>query len=110
MKSVVLAVAVMLVCGIASAEETSLANGHPCPWHPHTHTYTDNYEPDTDTWRPEAYIEQRRDPLGAGLDLILFENESGTMSFTSENKYDFGNDEYSTFGVVTLNVWKMFNQ
>lgn len=54
-------------------------------------------------------VPERDNPMGAGLDLIVYENrDSSFQAVTIEGKYDFKNEEASVFAVATVNLWKFF--
>ena len=53
-----------------------------------------------------TYIEQRRNPVGVGLDLVVYEGEGLLEAGTVETKYDWQNDEGSVFVVGKINLYK----
>lgn len=53
----------------------------------------------------DIYIPTRRDPLGLGLDLTLY--EAGPVEVVAEGKHDFANDETSGYLVTKINVFKV---
>lgn len=66
----------------------------------HTHSYTDediNYDPDYS--------------LGVGVDLVILESDNGGIvpnKITIENKYDFVNNNGSTYAVATYKLADLF--
>lgn len=54
-----------------------------------------------------VYIDQRRNPLGVGLDLVVFQSPSILEEVSVQSKYDFQNDEISGFLVGKVNLFKM---
>lgn len=122
MKVLVLLLAFVLVCSFAVAEETS-----PAIWDNslgtignkvrectsgHIHDYTDNdtiYQ-DNDVTPDFAY--------GAGVDLVVYESNpdrTGIQKFIPDSvevqgKYDFANENGSTFVVARYNIWKLLTK
>ena len=114
-KLLVLVAMLVFVVSFAYAEETSPAN-----WDNnlgslgnylrdkadgHTHDYTDN---DTIT-RPDQNYE-----YGVGIDVIIYESDPNRTKAKKllpdavevQNKYDFGNQNFSTYVVAKYNLWK----
>ena len=99
-----------MLCSVAIAETTSGATwtGKPKPlvsWLnknkiDHTHTF-DQYERET--------------PIGIGLDLTVWNFTGATYDWgldnvEVQNKWDMNNGEYSCFGVVQVDVPRIFNK
>ena len=104
----VLTLALVLICGCIYAEETSLGNyvrGRYEGKHQHSHSYID-----TDTQRPATFVPERRNPVGPGLDLILYEGYGVFEEFGIEGRWDVQNDEVSTYFVSRLNLHRLFNR
>ena len=70
----------------------------------HRHEYIDYYEPDTDT---HAYVPERRNPMGVGLDVIVWESKNKNFSLSAEGRHDFQNDEWSAFAVGKVNLFQI---
>lgn len=68
---------------------TDYLNGNPYFYHSH-----------------QVYIDQRRNPLGVGLDLVVYEGAGILENVAIQSKYDFQNDEMSGFLVGRVNVFK----
>ena len=54
----------------------------------------------------DIYIDQRRNPLGIGLDVVVFESDSILEDVTIESRYDFQNDEMSGYAVARVNLFQ----
>ena len=57
---------------------------------------------DHDIYLPDA----RRNPLGIGLDLVVYESEGIFEAATIESRYDWQNEETSAFIVGRVNLFK----
>ena len=44
---------------------------------------------------------------GVGADVKVWESPNQTFSLTSENRYKFEQKEFTTFGVVDVDLWKL---
>lgn len=99
------AVAVMLAfVGNVAAEETSVGGRN--SYHYHTHEYIDiDTDTDTDTWRPPAYVPERRNPVGVGVDALVWED--GNYGAEVQYRYDGQNSEHSTYLVGQVNIFKL---
>ena len=94
------ALALVIFASVAVAGETSnsswrnsLINNDPLSQH--THYYRD-YE--------------RNLEYGAGLDVVLFETPNELFAVSAENRYDFGNSEYSGYLVGTVKIGELFKK
>lgn len=98
------------VCGsyIAAAEETSKGNYPLVGSSTHTTAIREHIHQYENTWRPAPFVPERRNPVGFGLDLILFEGCGAFEEFSIEGRYDFQNDEVSTYFVSRINLHKFF--
>ena len=111
-KVLVLVLALMLVAGVVYAEQTGGAEfqnkylrkilNHT---NKHDHSYTDN-----NTWR-----EERDNPIGLGLDVIVYKfgelptaKKYGLDNVKVVQRYDFANEEYALFGVMTIDIDRGF--
>ncbi len=57
---------------------------------------------DHDLYRPPE-----RNPMGAGIDVVLFESDNPLIEeVTAEGRYDMQNDEMSAYVVVKVNAFK----
>jgi len=110
-KSLALFCALVMLCSIALAETTTRGI-YTTPISPltkwlnendkfhHNHGY-DKYERET--------------PIGLGVDLTLWNftgavNDWGFDNVELQNKWDINNSEYSMFGVVQVDVPRLFNK
>lgn len=105
MKAVIIALALLFVCGVAIAGDTEGAKNFSPPifndWLNHNHEYVDQYN---------DY--ERENPKGVGLDVVVYEAEGmlqnwGVDAIEVQQKYDFPNKEYSLFGVVKVNPYRL---
>lgn len=101
MKYFAVIVAVLLLAGVAYADQTGTTF-----WH--SHSYTDNVGVAD---RYSEYQKKRDMPMGVGLDVVLYEfegslNDYGLTSVNTEYKWDVSNNEQSIYGVVHVNAWK----
>ena len=101
-----IAVALLLVASFAAAEtkqvddpkyDMSMFNS----FLNNDHSYTDRYND----------MEEREWPMGAGLNLVVWEFENATKdwgfdSISVEQRYDFPNKEYSVFGMLNVNLFR----
>lgn len=56
----------------------------------------------------QIYGDERRDPLGVGIDLVVFQSSSILLEEVSiQSKYDLQNKEISGFLVGKVNLFKM---
>ena len=101
MKYIVIAIAVLLVASFAYADQTGTTF-----WH--SHSYADNVGAAD---RYSEYQEKRDNPLGLGLDVVLYEFEGdfqtyGLDNIEAQNKFDMVNKEYSGYIVVQCNAYR----
>lgn len=71
----------------------------------HNHNYTD-----TNTHADYNIPGERDFEWGTGLDLVLFETKDNMFAVEAQNKYDFGNNEYSVYLTGKVHVWDLFNK
>lgn len=50
----------------------------------------------------------RDNPMGLGVDAIVWQNEAKNVAVEVQEKYDIQNEENSVFAVVKLNLFEMF--
>lgn len=123
MKLVALVVALMLCVGIAYAEQTSgptysgraegivdfLNEVNDRNIVTHDHEYTDKDTPK----ECDANIE-----YGAGVDLVVYQADPAREGakkmipdeVTVQNKYDFGNQNFSSYVVAKYNIWELLKK
>ena len=107
MKVICLLITLLMVSGIAFADQTGSS------WF-HSHSYTDKYDPNTDSYvdRYGEFEPERKNPLGLGVDLTVYEfdgelNKYGLDKVEVQNKWDMRNNEYSGYIVLKTNPWKL---
>lgn len=54
----------------------------------------------------DIYIPERRNPIGVGLDLVVYQGSGIFEEAVVEAKHDFGNDETSVYAVGRVNLFK----
>jgi len=98
-----------LICGFAFAEQTG-RGVYTTPIDPLTNWLNNN----NDFYHSHGYDlpDPRVNPMGLGIDLTVYEfegklNENGLDSIEIQNKWDMRNSEYSLYGVVKANPWKV---
>lgn len=101
-KVLVLCMMAVLLCGVAGAEQTGSS------WF-HSHSYTDK---DSYVDRYSEFEPERGNPLGIGLDLVVYEFEGtiqrwGLDTVEIQQKWDMSNNEYSGYIVGKANLWRL---
>ncbi len=106
-------VAVLFMSGVAFANQTGRGN-YTTAIPPLTQWLNSN---DGDFLHDHAYSDKyndykRNNPLGVGLDVILYEFEGGLHdlgldAIEAQSTYDFMNREVAVFGKVKMNAWRL---
>ena len=61
----------------------------------------------TDWWHShDTYLGPERNPVGAGLDLVVYESDTILEDVVIETKYDWQNNESAVYAVARVNVFK----
>ena len=101
MKILIACIAIMCLCSVGQAADSGGAQwGNDLgPWAGYFRDTVAKHKHPT-----------RDNPVGIGLDLILYENKKVLLEpqLVVESKYDFVNEEAAVFGVVKVNLWKFF--
>ncbi len=90
-------VAMIGVGGLAIADDCDPNNGYVST----TSSFPFSFNHDHNIYRPPV-----RNPVGVGLDLIVYESDTILEDIAIETKYDWQNDESSVYAVARVNVFK----
>ncbi len=66
------------------------------------------YENTTTNWwhNHSIYDPDRRNPVGVGLDLVVYESDTILEDVVLETKYDWQNNESAVYAVARVNIFK----
>jgi hypothetical protein len=86
---------ILAVCFIVVGKAEARGNWDPCSSHI-----------GSKIWNSCIEIEKRRNEIGVGVDVIVYEGEEGDLlnKVTGEYKYDWQNGEHSAYAVATTKL------
>ena len=107
MRAILLGIIVLLLCVAIAKAETVTSSGTS---YDTGSAWVDQLANDHLNHQHQVEVPERDNPVGVGVDAVVWENQKETVGVEVQGRYDTQNEETAVYVVGKVNLWKMRKQ